>query len=378
MKFMGSKRALLASGLGALLLEEAKTSTRFVDLFSGTGRVAWHVAENSSTPVIAADLQNFARTLASAVIERTRDFDPAVAESEWLIPALSAFEQSEVHESVRGQDWSANADAVCAARILCETVKVGPIFRAYGGHYYSPYQAALIDALIEWLPDGNADLVKICRGALVWGASRCAAAPGHTAQPFQPRGQGLRHIRDAWARSVVEVTRSALVEICSRYAQQAGKTVIADANTLAKSLDEDDLVFADPPYSAVHYSRFYHVLETVALGSCGPVAGVGRYPPSSERPRSMYSMASTAADAFRDLFQTLSSVGCKTIVTFPAGKTSSGVSGEFLCEMASELYHVDSTRVESCFSTLGGDGNSRSARLHAPELLIVLTPRAGL
>ncbi|MCB9133375.1 MAG: DNA adenine methylase [Anaerolineales bacterium] len=34
---------------------------------------------------------------------------------------------------------------------------------------------------------------------------------------------------------------------------------------IAATLNNNDLVFVDPPYSSVQYSRFYHVLETVAL-----------------------------------------------------------------------------------------------------------------
>jgi adenine-specific DNA methylase len=77
--------------------------------------------------------------------------------------------------------------------------------------------------------------------------------------------------------------------LCPLHAKAKGKTVVGDALKVAKELCKTDLVFVDPPYSAVHYSRFYHVLETVARGNCSTVTGTGRYPPPVERPPSAFS-----------------------------------------------------------------------------------------
>ena len=63
MKFMGSKRAMLANGLGEIVRSESKQAERFVDLFVGSGAVAWYVAEATATKVLAVDLQEFATVL---------------------------------------------------------------------------------------------------------------------------------------------------------------------------------------------------------------------------------------------------------------------------------------------------------------------------
>ena len=52
--------------------------------------------------------------------------------------------------------------------------------------------------------------------------------------------------------------------LASIHAKQIGASKVADANKAAHQVREGDLVFLDPPYSGVHYSRFYHVLETIA------------------------------------------------------------------------------------------------------------------
>jgi adenine-specific DNA methylase len=140
-------------------------------------------------------------------------------------------------------------------------------------------------------------------------------------------------------------------------------------------LEENDLVFIDPPYSGVHYSRFYHVLETIARGECGAVSGVGRYPPPAERPRSRYSVASESREAVSDLLATISARGATAIVTFPDKKCSNGISS-YLLEKLGRVHfrEVERKIVRGRFSTLGGNGQHRDARQPSAELVLILRP----
>ena len=130
-----------------------------------------------------------------------------------------------------------------------------------------------------------------------------------------------------------------------------------------------------------HYSRFYHVLETIAHGSCGAVTGVGRYPARELRPRSKYSVSSESAEALDDLLRTLASRSVRAILTFPDHNCSNGSSGNSVRKIASKHFLVRERQVASKFSTLGGTGDDRggeagrSARKHAQELMLVLKPR---
>ena len=50
-----------------------------------------------------------------------------------------------------------------------------------------------------------------------------------------------------------------------------------DANLLAKQI-ETDIVYIDPPYNSRQYSRFYHILETLAKWNCPELHGVALKP----------------------------------------------------------------------------------------------------
>ncbi len=374
MKYMGSKLALLENGLDVALQREVRTADRFVDLFCGTGRVAWYMAETTPIPVFASDLQEYAVVLAGAIIERTHPVVLDEVVDAWLRPAEDSLYAAPNCDIAVMDIARLDADAVGRARELCSQVPGGMVWNSYGGHYFSPLQAATFDHLIEFVPQDDKSLSVFCRAVLVLAASRCVAAPGHTAQPFQPSATSLPFIRQSWQKEPIRLVLSSMADIAPRFARMKGETTVADANMVVTELDEGDVVFVDPPYSNVQYSRFYHVLETIARGRCSPVTGVGRYPPRDERPRSAYSLKSQARIAMRGLLQGLAHSGCRVILTFPYGYASNGLSGRELVGMANDWFEVDMCIVDSRFSTLGGNGYNRRARHRTQELLLTMRP----
>ena len=77
----------------------------------------------------------------------------------------------------------------------------------------------------------------------------------------------------------------------------------ADAQKLWRSLDRvvdgQAVVYADPPYSKEHYSRYYHVLETLERYDYPEATGVGRYRP--DRFRTPFSVKTEVEGAIRRL-----------------------------------------------------------------------------
>jgi hypothetical protein len=167
------------------------------------------------------------------------------------------------------------------------------------------------------------------------------------------------------------------VSLAPRRAQRIGSTARCDASELAAFLEPNDLVFIDPPYSAVHYSRYYHVLESVARGNCGEVEGIGRYPPFIDRPASDYSVKSKAAAALDKLFRTIADRQAGGVMTFPAEEATNGLSGAKVVDIASAYFRVEQVVVNGRFSTLGGRGSEsdRPARVPAYEVILTLRPR---
>ncbi len=377
MKYMGSKRAMLRNGLSNTLMAEAGSASRVVDLFCGAGSVSWFAATHLRKPVMSCDLQKYAAILAGAVVKRTRQINPQDIKELWLSPALkkryrlNGWEESEKLDmsGYRTKLWQRCAQDLCSSDA---TPNPPLLWRHYGGHYFSPTQALSFDAMLRKLPEDD-KLTDLCLAAVIIAASHCAASPGHTAQPFKATKTGGPHLREAWLRDPFHYADKALDKLCPLHASKQGSTIVADANEVAEKLNKRDIVFVDPPYSAVQYSRFYHVLETIARGKCSYVEGVGRYPPLNERPNSLYSRRTQSEQAISTLLHTLSKNKCKVILTFPEDECSNGLSGWRIEEIARQFFRVKSKSVRSKFSTLGGNKTNRAAKKISKEFIFVLT-----
>jgi adenine-specific DNA-methyltransferase len=356
-----------------LLAENAPNTTRFVDLFAGSGAVAIHVATKYEIPVAAFDLQQCSAVLTGAVLERQSELQWRRTWTAWhdrakemyfrvRPPALDRVTIKNVDEF---RNWSLRRRSL-------------PLTKAYGGHFYSPAQATWLDAYRSTLPTQK-PARTVALASLLHVASRCAASPGHTAQPLQPGRKANGYIAEAWAKDVPALNKEFFGALSKLYARKAGIAETADANIAAGWVKDTDLVFIDPPYSGVQYSRFYHVLESVATGAPGDVSGSGRNPTPQMRPHSRYSIITGAKKALSELLAKLGETGARCIVTFPAHECSNGLSGEMVRELAREHFKVKEKLVQSKFSTLGGVdvevGNGRAARHAAEELILTLSPK---
>jgi len=385
MKYMGHKGKLL-SFLGDVLVEESRTAHAIADPFCGSGAVSWYLAQNTQKSVISGDLQKFAVCRAASVVERIEPVNASAIFKPWIKRATSLvkiivdkFPNAEGSVEPNSKTTGDIISLVIRSRVFCETVlpslleelgKQFPMTKAYGGYYFSPMQALMLDALRATLPRVPENR-SVALAALIETASRCAAAPGHTAQPFQPTVTSAIHILEAWQRNVDKLLYEALETISSRCASKMGAAKVMDFSETINSLEEGDLVFADPPYSDVHYSRFYHVLETLAHGSEIVVTGRGRYPDISQRPSSRFSLRSQSEYAARDLIVGCHSRKLNLVLTFPSGEASNGLSAESFMSLAKGLYSsIEEHKVDSDFSTLGGNAKSRGARLKCQESII--------
>lgn len=376
---MGSKRLMLKNGLGDLLQNEVYCCDRFIDLFCGGASVSWFAATELKKKVLSVDLQKYATVLSGAIVNR--DFPLLYNEiyEEWIQKAIKVRETYLSWDEAKyiddnnyeSEKWSKESKKLSKKYETSDDQNL--IMRCYGGYYFSPTQAITIDALINTIPS-ESNKKNICLASVIIAASRCAASPGHTAQPFKSTGNAGKYLHESWSKNPIDIVSKSIKEISPKYALHAGKSIIADANEITKKLLPSDLVFIDPPYSSVHYSRFYHVLETIARGKAGVISGIGRYPPPEERPKSHYSMKSKSKSAIEMLFKSISEKGSKCVVTFPKDNCSNGLSGDEVENYASKYFNVEKRVIKSVFSTLGGNKVHRAPRQLSNELILVLKP----
>jgi hypothetical protein len=151
-------------------------------------------------------------------------------------------------------------------------------------------------------------------------ASEVVSSVGNQfAQPVRPRGRDGQPKRAALA-AVSRRRQVDVMEAFERWLGRYGELPVPETCGLALRADFREVlaeppcelaaIYADPPYTRDHYSRFYHVLETIAVGDEPEVSlmrlngatRVSRGLYRAQRHRSPFCIKTQAPGAFADLF----------------------------------------------------------------------------
>lgn len=342
--YLGNKTRYLKP-ITSSVLALAAPGTSVIDLFAGTGVVSRELARTHR--VTSVDVQAYSATLAQAlcsprkysareraqILERGREWLNALPEE---IAALVDYESMVTDRaatdptafillteegSLTGAQATDTELATMKASALAPLTELGATITAYyGGVYFSYRQSLEIDALMAAIGHSHKTPAEATTVAALLGvASDTVSTVGsHFAQPTRLRAR----TGDPKAASVKRAIRARSTSVLDSYERWLVRyaalepttfpcaTVTSDFRAVLDGLEENvGAIYADPPYTRDHYSRFYHVLETIAVGDD---PGVSTAPGSLHASRGLYrlsrhqspfSIRSQAAGAFDELFE---------------------------------------------------------------------------
>jgi adenine-specific DNA-methyltransferase len=178
--------------------------------------------------------------------------------------------------------------------------------------YFSTEQAISIDSLvyaISCLKGQNAPLKEPLMAALIHAYSYNSAGTGHFAQ-FRDMST-LSSVKDVFhyrKQSVIDYFLRKAEEIIKASQNnkfpEKNKAFHEDYERLLNNssvMKNVGMVYADPPYSFVHYSRFYHAIENLARYDYPAVEHKGRY--RGDRHQSPFCIKTKAPGAFARMFE---------------------------------------------------------------------------
>jgi adenine-specific DNA-methyltransferase len=214
-------------------------------------------------------------------------------------------------------------------RRRCRTAKEGASFERYcmtvlyfSAGYFSTAQAAQLDA-IRYAIDEYEDAASRDWLMSAWLAAAGAVinAPGHAAQYLKPGNDEVyKRIRRQWQRPVWSIFIEKLDRIQAVGTKKwRSHNAVCNSDALelveAAAFDRVGIVYADPPYTKDHYSRFYHVYETLYRYDFPESEGAGRYRP--DRFNTPFSLARSVEAAFRKLFEDVAARGLPLVLSYP-------------------------------------------------------------
>jgi len=201
------------------------------------------------------------------------------------------------------------------------------LFTAYFSNaYFGLQQCIQIDAIrrsIEEAEIGRRGWRKyLYLAALIYSLSENVSAPGHFAQYLKPtspyvyaRLQRERR-RSIWHSFLENLTllSSFVTKTPFDHRATCKEWIVVLPAGKGTSREAAGVIYADPPYTADHYSRFYHILNTLVRYDYPGSIGAGRYPEG--RSASRFSMASTVTDEFERLTKASAKVGACLIISY--------------------------------------------------------------
>ena len=224
------------------------------------------------------------------------------------------------------------------AAFHAETFHDGLISATYAGSYFGIKQAIIIEQLRSRIdvvaPPGESTLAWVRSGlltALCSAASTAVFSAGkHFAQPHKVSSDknlsfhSKRIIRDR-SVNIVDEFLIAAKEIDSHARRNqgqhgAGRLLVENVNSSHLVDHGISVVYADPPYTAQQYSRFYHVLEVLVSGVPARLQRVngkvtsGLYP--DKKYHSPFSSRRNASNAFRHLISTTRAACADLILSY--------------------------------------------------------------
>lgn len=324
MKYMGSKRELLdfiISSINDLDIE----SNWFCDLFSGTSVVGCSLKDEYNVQIndiqtytsIFANtyLPNINKLINSTELEKIKDrvlfyVDEFYRKYPDLIFDYNSIDNYESLAKIEIQQQS----------LIYNNFEIGfHLFaKYYSGTYWSYTQCVWIDSIRAVAEEykGKSDYYIIL-SSLIYAMSYTSQSTGHFAQ-FRDVTESNMHdimlyrIRDIWTyfeKKFLEILNMVDVEATNRYT-----ITTLDYLDCLRLIERNTIVYADPPYSSVHYSRFYHAIETLIRYDYPNVKYKGRY--REDRHQSPFGKKTEVKNAFGKLFKGVKNKNSHLILSY--------------------------------------------------------------
>lgn len=385
--YLGSKTRMLAS-IKQYIDELNPENGKVCDLFCGSGVVSEYLLQQYD--VVAVDIQNYSKVYCEArltggiddidcekieaIIKNSlarkinlQDYQPLLDYEETckealnqgiLEPMYEIIEKGSLYAFLEKLEYtdsslSPELEGVFSAvqkNISERRESIDSVFvRYYGGLYFTYKQAVDIDAIASYAFEQQEPLKSKILAALMGAVTDVVNTVGKQfAQPLKVKNKdgslkkNLAHkIKTDRDMDVFAQFKTWLSYYIERPKVNHCFKVICDDYAVAlRNLTPGDVkvVYADPPYTRYHYSRYYHILETLCLHDTPKISttfpngkgGLSRAIYRNDRHQSPFCIKSKAPKAFDDMFRYVQEAQASLILSYSPFDANSGATPRLL------------------------------------------------
>lgn len=281
LNYQGSKKNLI--GFIHKYIDELIDPTRaFLDIFSGTCSVGYSYKSNYQ--IYANDLEYYSYLIADALLKNySLDMKNIVNDinssfnilyrsqllkyENWITQELKFIESNDFENLKELYDsfptiWNNNLEIDTSQYLLFTSY--------YAGNYFGIRQTIEIDCLRKLIDTYDKNLFSMLMSCLFFAMKNCVfAKDGHMAQPLSM----LRNKDKLICKRKNSIVQNFLIKLEDFLSPDFVKTAFQhhtynlDFEELLNKREIQDnvgFIYADPPYTDMQYSRYYHLLNTVA------------------------------------------------------------------------------------------------------------------
>lgn len=341
-KYMGSKTEIIEYVVKGLN-EVHKNNQPVCDLFAGSSTLAGALRTNN-IKFISNDIQSYSSIFTKTYLSKySWEEYPSIAniisEVEELViewrEILNYYWEKTEYESefnlntfneleVFQQGIKDNNDFINIVNSHKSIKEYHLFMKDYSGTYWSFRQCLWIDAF-RCIADRYKHieaLYNLILSCTMYAMAYNSQSTGHYAQYRKAEKESSmndiliyrrKNIKDFFIRKFEEIRNDIVNSNCEIY------TYALSYDECIKKLEKGTLVYADPPYCSVHYSRFYHILETFVKYDYPKIEFGGRY--RNDRHQSPFCISKQVRKAFKNMFIQLNENECELVLSYSNSST---------------------------------------------------------
>lgn len=370
-KYMGSKKPILSFITSAI--EEIHDPKNWVcDLFSGSCSISASLRKKYN--FISNDIQDYSRILAQTYFSDLSIYDYEELHMQIEASVKNHYSWFKENYADYFYDYSRVYTLEEFARIESRQrelfrneefdIKDHLFTKFYSGTYWSFEQCVWIDSLRKTAETfENSHVYFAFISSIMYAMSYTTQSTGHFAQYRDGDTiDAMNNILIYRQKGFYELFTKKLKELLLTLDDSLKelKTSTLDFEECLRTIPLNSTVYADPPYAPVHYSRFYHALETLVKYDYPNIDYKGRY--RDDRHQSLFSRKSDALGAFTNLFTGVIDKNAQMILSYSnTGVLDINSIISLATEMFPNNYEIEIQTMDHMHSTMGRfDDHERS------------------
>lgn len=364
-KYMGSKTNII-NFIEYGINKVHKDGQIICDLFSGSATLSG--ALRGQCKIISNDIQNYSRVLTEAYLS-DHDWDSyptiekIVAESQERVDSFhkyfpqfsNAFDYDNFLSLEEFNDLEKQQQNLIDFDGFKNFDNYYLFTKNYSGTYWSYEQCVWIDSL-KFIADKYNHIQPLhsaILASLMFAMAYNSQSTGHYAQYRDASTEAsMNDIAIYRRKEISSYFIRKMTEIKNNFSLT--KTDYFEATSLdfldcLEHTPQQSLIYADPPYCFVHYSRFYHALETLVKYDYPEIKFKGRY--RTDRHQSPFCINTQVSQAFSQMFTKIKNREQELVLSYSSSPTNTISLNELLLHACIDLNGITEMQLQKKIAT---------------------------